>query len=166
MTTFPVVAPAGTCATTPVAPQTNGVADVPLKVTVLDPCDVPRFFPAIVRMAPIGPEVGFTLVIVGGGPVTTVKPAPLLATPPTVTMTFPVVAALGTVTAMLVGPQPFAFVVAIVPLKVTVPIPCVWPKLVPPIVTVVPAGPDVGVRVVIVGGEPMVSVTVVTAGEP
>ncbi len=44
-TTFPVVAPAGTGATMVVALQFAGVAAVPLKVTVLVPCDAPKFVP-------------------------------------------------------------------------------------------------------------------------
>ena len=41
--------------------------------------------------------------------------------------------------------------VAAVPLNVTVLVPCVAPKLVPVIVTAVPTGPLVGVRLVSVG---------------
>jgi len=79
----------------------------------------------------------------------TVKLTPLLAAPPTVTTTLPVVAPLGTVAVMLAAPQ-LAAVVA-VPLKVTVLAPCVAPKFVPTIVTEVPTGPDVGFRLVILG---------------
>jgi len=53
----------------------------------------------------------------GSKPVT-VKPTPLLATPPTVTTTFPLVALLGTDVVMLVGLQ--LVTVAAVPLNVTV----------------------------------------------
>ena len=77
----------------------------------------------------------------------TVKLTPLLATPPTVTTTFPVVAPAGTDVAMLVDVQ--AVVVAVVPLKVTVP---EDPKFVPVIVTPVPTAPEVGLRLVIEGG--------------
>ena len=44
-------------------------------------------------------------MIVGAVVVVTVKPTPLLATPPTVTTTFPLVAPLGTGTVMLVALQ-------------------------------------------------------------
>ena len=54
----------------------------------------------------------------------------------------PVVAPAGTVTAMLVLLQVVG--VAVVPLKVTVLLPCVAPKLVPVIVTGVPTVPEVG----------------------
>jgi hypothetical protein len=70
-----------------------------------------------------------------------VKLTPLLATPPTVTTTFPVVAPVGTGTAMLVALQ-LVGVPAAVPLNVTVLVPCVIPKFVPVIVTGVPTAPD------------------------
>ena len=58
--------------------------------------------------------------------VVTVKPTPLLATPETVTTTFPVVAPLGTVVAIVVAPQ--LVTGAVVPLKLTVLVPWVDPK--------------------------------------
>ncbi len=73
----------------------------------------------------------------------------MLARPPTVTTTEPVVAPVGTGTAMLVADQVVG--VAAVPLNVTVLVPCVAPKLVPVIVTAVPTGPLVGDRLVNVG---------------
>jgi hypothetical protein len=77
---------------------------------------------------------------------------PLLACPPTVTTTLPVVAPVGTVVMMLVGLQLVG--VANVPLNVTVlfACACVGPKFVPVIVTGVPSGPEVGLSKVIVGG--------------
>src|SRR5260370_42274188 len=77
------------------------------------------------------------------------KFTPLPAIPPTVTTTLPVVAPLGTATAMLVAFQ-FAGV-ALVPLNVTVLVPCVEPKFVPVMVTAVPTNPDVGLRLVMLG---------------
>ena len=50
----------------------------------------------MVTLVPIGPAVGLMLVMPGGG--VTVKEAPLLCTPPTVTTTFPLVAPDGTPT--------------------------------------------------------------------
>jgi hypothetical protein len=76
-----------------------------------------------------------------GAAVVTVKFTPLLATPPTVTTTFPVVAPVGTGTTMLVGLQLVG--VPAVPLNVTVLVPCVAPKFVPVLVTDVATGPDV-----------------------
>jgi hypothetical protein len=131
-----------------VALQLVGVAVVPLNVTVLDPCVVPKFVPVIVTDVPTGPEVGVTLVILGAGTVT-VNTTPLLACPPTVTTTFPVIAPAGTGTTMLVALQLVG--VAVVPLNVTVLDPCVVPKFVPVIVTDVPTGPELGVTLLIVG---------------
>src|SRR5947208_17122626 len=79
----------------------------------------------------------------------TVKFTPLLATPPTVTTTLPVVAPPGTDATMLVALQ--LVVLAVVPLKVTAP---VVPKFVPVMVTAVPTGPVVGFRLVIAGAVP------------
>src|SRR6266446_2567325 len=154
--TFPVVVPGGTGTTMLVALQLVGVPDVPLKVTVLVPCVVPKFAPAIVTDVPTAPDVGFRLVMFGADEVT-VKFTPLLmspAEPPPlgalVTTTFPVAAPLGTGTTMLVALQPVG--VPAVPLKVTVLVPCVVPKFAPAIVTDVPTTPDVGFRLVMLGG--------------
>ena len=73
-----------------VALQLVGVAAVPLNLTVLVPCVVPKFVPVIVTDVPTVPEVGDKVVMLGVA--STVKLTPLLATPPTVTTTFPVVA--------------------------------------------------------------------------
>src|ERR1700730_547032 len=116
-TTLPVVAPTGTGATMPVALQLLGLAAVPLKVTVLFPCVAPKLVPVIVISVPTVPEVWLRLVMLGGGGVT-VKFAPLLGTPPTVTTTLPVVPPAGTCTTMLVSLQLVGD--AAVPLKVTV----------------------------------------------
>jgi hypothetical protein len=147
-TTFPVVAPVGTRATILVAVQLVGVVAVPLNVTVLAPWVAPKFVPAMVTVAPTKPEVGFRLVTLGPGEVT-VKLTPLLATPPTVTTTFPVVAPAGTFVTMLVALQLVA--VAAIPLNLTVLVPCVAPKFAPAIVTVAPSSPDVGFRLVMLG---------------
>src|SRR5882724_10935492 len=154
--TFPVVVPGGTGTTMLVALQLVGVPDVPLKVTVLVPCVVPKFAPAIVTDVPTAPDVGFKLVMLGADEVT-MKFTPLLmspAEPPPlgalVTTTFPVTAPLGTGTTMLVALQ-LAGVPA-VPLKVIVLAPCVAPKFAPLTVTDVPTTPDVGFRLVMLGG--------------
>src|SRR5438132_1513884 len=141
-TTLPVVAPLGTDATMLVALQLVVLAVVPLKVTV--PV-VPKLVPVMVTAVPTGPVVGFSLVMAGADEVT-VKFTPLLATPPTVTTTFPVVAPLGTDATMLVALQ--LVVLAAVPLKVTAP---VVPKFVPVMVTAVPTGPVRGFRLVLAG---------------
>jgi len=163
-TTFPLVAPAGTGATMLVALQLVGVAAVPLNFTVLVPCVAPKFAPETVTTVPRTPDVGLRLVMLGAGAVT-VKLTPLLATPPTVTTTFPVVAPAGTVTAMLVVLQ--LVDVAAVPLKVTVLVPCVAPKFAPLIVTGLPTNPDVGFRLVTLGaGAVTVKLTPLLATPP
>jgi hypothetical protein len=141
-TTFPVVAPVGTVATIEVEPQfVTVVAVVPLNVTVLVPCVEPKFVPVIVTDAPTPPDAGDRLVMFGVG--STVKLTPLLCTPPTVTITLPVVAPAGTGTTML-G-------VAVTPLKVTVLAPWVDWKPYPWIVTDEPIRPVAGDRNWIVG---------------
>jgi hypothetical protein len=147
-TTFPVVAPAGTVALMLVVFQLVAAAATPLNVTVLVPCVVPKFAPLIATDVPTNPDVGFKLAMLGAGTVT-VKPTPLLATPPTVTTTFPVVAPAGTAAVMLVALQLAG--VAAIPLNFTVLVPCVAPKFVPLIVTGVPTNPAVGFRLVILG---------------
>jgi len=155
-TTLPVVAPAGTGATMLVALQLVGVAAVPLKATVLVPCVAPKFAPAIVTDAPTNPDVGLRLAMLGVPGTVTVKLTPLLATPPTVTTTLPVVAPLGTGATMLVAFQLVG--PAAIPLNVTVLVPCVAPKFAPVIVTDVPTNPDVGLRFVMLGPAAVVNV--------
>ena len=73
--------------------QLVGVATVPWKVTVLVvPWVAPNIVPWIVTEVPTGPDMGLRLSFVGPG----VNVTPLLANPPTVTTTFPVVASKGT----------------------------------------------------------------------
>src|SRR5690348_13004354 len=117
-TTGPVAAPAGTGATIWVSFQLVVLATTPLNEMklVLVPTVGPKFVPVIVTDVPMGPDVGFRLVMLGGG--VTVKGTLLLACPPTVTTTFPVVAPEGTGTVMLVSLQ--AVGVPAVPLNVTV----------------------------------------------
>jgi hypothetical protein len=73
----------------------------------------------------------------------------LLATPPTVTTTLPVVAPAGTSTTTLVALQLVA--VAATPPNVTVLVPCVAPKFAPLIVTELPTNPEVGLKLVMLG---------------
>ena len=115
-TTFPVVAALGTVATIEVAIQLVAVASVPLKLTVPVPCGEPKFVPVIVTDAPTGPEFGERLLITGAG--TTVNKTPLLACPPTVTITLPVVAPVGT-TPTIEPEAQLEILVTVVPLNVT-----------------------------------------------
>jgi hypothetical protein len=128
--------------------QLVGVAVTPLNLTVLVPCVAPKFAPLIVTDVPTNPVAGFKPVMLGTGTVT-VKPTPLLATPPTVTMTFPVAAPAGTGATMLVALQLVG--IAVTPLNFTVLVPCVAPKFVPAIITEVPTGPEAGFRLVMLG---------------
>src|SRR5438128_12569046 len=73
----------------------------------------------------------------------------LLPTPPSVTFTGPLVAAEGTVATICASLQ--LFTVALVPLKVTVLVPCVSPKPLPLICTWVPTGPLVGDKLATIG---------------
>ena len=129
------------------ADQLVGIAAVPLKVTVLVPWVAPKLLPLIVTAVPTGPLDGARLVSVGA--TVTVYGTALLARPPTVTTTLPVVAPAGTGTTMLDADQVVG--VALVPLNVTVLVPLVAPKLLPLIVTAVPTGPLDGARLVSVG---------------
>lgn len=76
---------------------------------------MPKFAPATVTEVPIAPEVGLRELIFGG--TVTVKEAPLLASPPTVTTTLPDVAPVGTGAMMLDVDQLDG--VATVPLNIT-----------------------------------------------
>src|SRR5260370_2755113 len=130
-----------------VALQLVGVAAVPLNLTVFVPWLDPKLLPVIVTGAPTTPDAGLKLVILGVETVVTVKATPLLAVPPTVTTTFPLVAPAGTGTTMLVALQLVG--VAAVPLNFTVLVPCVEPKFVPVILIPVPTLPHTGFKLVI-----------------
>src|SRR3954468_22120282 len=145
-TTGPVVALAGTGTLMLFADHVLGVAATRLKVTVLVPTVAPKLLPLIVTVVPTAPLAGVSLVMVGDAAAVTVKATALLAAPPTVTTTGPVVAVAGTGAMMLVAGH--ALGVAPTPLKVMLLVPTVAPKLLPLIVTVVPTAPLVGVSAV------------------
>jgi hypothetical protein len=147
-TKLPLVAPEGTVVTIDVGLQPVAVTAVPLKVTVLAPCVVPKFVPPIVTDAPTGPELGDKLVTLGPVP-GTVKLTPLLTVPLAVTTTLPVVALAGTGTLIWVALQLVG--TPETPLKLTVFVPCVEPKPVPLIVTDVATAPDAGEMLVMFG---------------
>jgi hypothetical protein len=90
--TSPVVAPGGTARVMFELLQFEGAVETPLKVTVLDPCVVPKPEPVMVTGVPVAPDVGLSLVIPGPR----VKLRLLLANPATVTTTGPLVAFVGT----------------------------------------------------------------------
>jgi hypothetical protein len=145
---LPVVAPLGTVVFIDVALQLVTVAVVPLNFTVPVPCVEPKFVPVIVTAAPIAPELGDKLVMLGAA--TTVKDEPLLATPLTVTTTLPVLAPVGTTATIEVALQ-LVIVVAVVVLNFTVLVPWGEPKFVPVIVTEAPTAPEVGDKLVMLG---------------
>lgn len=145
-TTFPVVAVPGTTATMEDALQLLMVAVLPLNVTLPFPWVGPKFEPAITMEEPIAPVLGVRELMLGGG--VTVNSAPLLATPLTVTTTFPVVAPVGTGAVMLV--ELMLLIVALVPLKVTVVVEVV-PKPLPAITIADPTAPVFGVRLLMTG---------------
>src|SRR5467141_1947826 len=120
-TTFPLVAPTGTGATMSVLDQLVVRATMPLKSSelALVPTVGPKFVPFTLTTVPMGPALGLTPLMFGGG--VTVKGRPLLCVPPTVTTTFPVFAPAGTDVSMLVSLQEVA--VAGVPPKEIVPDP-------------------------------------------
>jgi hypothetical protein len=98
------------------------------------------------------------------GTAVTVKGTLLLATPPTITTTFPVAAPVGTGTAMLVALQLVG--VAAVPLKVTVLLPALAPKFVPVIVMGVPNAPELGLRRVTLGASGEAPAAALKAANP
>ncbi len=97
---------------------------------------------------PTGPLAGLRPVMFGAG--TTVNDTPALVWPFTVTTTFPLVAPPGIAVAMLVVVQLLG--VNVVPFRVTVFVPCVGPKLVPVMDNEEPMAPDVGDKLVMLGG--------------
>jgi hypothetical protein len=138
-TTLPVVAPDGTVTAMLVAVQVVTLAVTPLNLTVPLSWDEPKFVPLTVTAAPTVPVPIDRLVMLGAA--TTVNPFPLLFTPLANTITFPVVAPDGTVTAMLVAVQ--VVTLAVAPLNLTVPLPCGDPKFIPMTATAAPTAPDV-----------------------
>jgi hypothetical protein len=154
-TTLPVVVPAGTTVVICVALQVEGDATVPLKETVLAPCVAPKFEPEIVTCVPTGPDAGDSVAMEGA--VITVNGSPLLDKPATLTTTFPLVAAAGTVTVTAVCVQ--LVVAAPTPLNITRLAFEVPPRFVPVIVTPVPGEPLVGDKLEIAGPATTVNAT-------
>ena len=141
----PVLAPTGTVAAIWVADTTEKAAAVPLKWTAVAPV---KPVPVRVTTVPTGPEVGVKPVTVGAGAVT-VKLAALVPVPPgVVTLIVPLVAPAGTVVVICVALTTVS-VVWSVPWKLTLVAPV---KCVPVRVTAAPTRPEVGVKLVTVGG--------------
>ena len=141
---LPVDAPVGTVAVTEVADTAaNVTAALPLNLTPVAPV---RFVPTIVTFVPTGPEAGVKDVIVGAG-IGTVKAVALVAVPPgVVTVILPVDAFAGTVVVIDFADTTVNAADVVPNFMLVAPV-----KFVPPIVTVVPTGPAVGVNDVMVG---------------
>jgi hypothetical protein len=149
---FPVVAPVGTVTVSCVEMAALTVACVPLKVTVLLPIVLLKLVPVMVTVAPTRPLAGLKLVMVGLVVVVVVTVKSSVETTDcssTVTVIFPVVAPVGTVTTKVVDEA--LEIVATVPLNDTALLANIALKFNPVIVTVVPTGPLVGVKLVIDG---------------
>lgn len=146
-TTLPVVAPVGTVTTMVVGLQLLTAAVVAPNFTLPLPCVGPKLAPEIVITEPMAPVFGARLTMLGAG--VTVKVTPLLACPPTVTTTGPVVAPVGTGAVIEVALQ--AVGVEATPLKVTLLLPCASRKFVPAMTTEVLTAPVLGVRLLSVG---------------
>jgi hypothetical protein len=148
--TGPVVAVGGTGTTICVLLQAVELPATPLKVTV--PGTDPKFVPAMVTELPTRAALGEMVLMFGAG---TVNDVLLLATPVAVVTTrLPLVASAGTLALMLVLLHEVT--VAVVPLNFTVPVEL--PKLLPLMVTGVPAVPDSGVTELTTGGGTTVNV--------
>ena len=151
----PDVAPDGTRATTRLLLQLVVVTAVPFSETV--PVVVPKLAPSMRTAVPTGPLRGDIPEIPGA--LVTVKLAALLATPETVTKTFPEDALEGTCATIPAAVQVEGAVAT--PLKVRELDPCVAPKFSPKTVTSVLCGPEDGDKLEIVGlavpPEPVVS---------
>jgi hypothetical protein len=116
----------------------------------------------MVTEAPTAPEGGVKLVMLGVG--ITVKLTPLLSTPLACTITLPLLAALGTVVTIDVALQ--FVIVAVVPLNLTVPVPCGEPKFAPVMVIDAPTTPEVEDKLVMLGGGTTVKLTPLLAVPP
>src|SRR5882762_4358236 len=149
-TTLPLVAVAGTGTTMSVGLQLQGVAVTPLNFTV--PV-VPRLLPVIATAAPTPPIWG-DIPEMPAVAATVKKFIPLFDSPPTVTITFPLFAPVGTDILIWVAVHCVA-APATVPLNFTVLVPCGLPKLVPVMVTSVPTFPVFGERPVTPGTAPV-----------
>jgi hypothetical protein len=140
-----------------VAEPTEKLALTPLNVTAVASV---KFVPMIATLVPSGPLAGAKLAIAGGG--MTVNALVLVAVPAdVVTLTGPVVAPSGTVVWIAVSETTEK--VALTPLKATAVAPV---KFAPLIATMVPTGPLVGAKLVMLGGGITVNAPVLVAVPP
>jgi hypothetical protein len=143
----PLAAPLGTLALNCVSEMAHiVVAGVPLKLTPVVPV---KFVPVSVTVQPVDPLVGENESIVGAPPDSTVNGLPLKLQPVpqgAVTLSEPVEAPPGTVAVICVSESTVKLAAARLNATRVAP-----PKFVPVIVTVVPAGPLLGVKDLIPG---------------
>src|SRR5260370_14068132 len=125
--TGPLVLPCDTTATIRWSLQLLTAARVPLKFTLLSPCDVPKPVPAMVTDVPGEPAMGEMAVIES---CSTLNATPLLVMPARVNVTLPLVAVCGTVTFTKVSLKE-TILVAWTPLNCMELAPWVAPKPVP-----------------------------------
>jgi hypothetical protein len=146
---LPVVAPVGTVAVIDVAEFNVKVALMLLNLTAVVQ---PKFVPVMLTVVPMGPFAGVKVVMVGaaGRPAPTTKTEALNVSAPGVTTSIlPVVAAAGTDAVADVSLTKASFVEE-TPLNCTSVMPV---NPVPVIVTAVPVGPHVGVKLVTVDAD-------------
>ena len=127
--------------------------------------ELPKLEPLMVMSPPPGIQLGVTPVMTGGG--TTVKLAPLLGTPLTLTTTFPLVAPAGTLTEIELLLQQEGVGLhkpAETPLNVIKLVPWLEPKLEPLMVTVAPMAAGDGLILKMFG--PVVEKSTVSVVEP
>jgi hypothetical protein len=143
MLSLPVVAPTGTSAAIDVAETTvKFVALMPLNLTAAAPL---KLVPVIVTLVPTAPLAGVKEVIVGG--LTTTNMLALVAVPPgVITVIVPVAADAGTV--VVIWLSELTVKVAVIAPNFTAVVPV---NELPVIVTLVPAMPARGVKLVIFG---------------
>lgn len=145
----PEVAPAGTMTVNRVVLAAATSAVVLLNLTVLLDGVALKLVPLIVTVVPTVPRVGLKLMMVGAGRVTMKLLLLTAVCPATLTVIFPVVAPVGTATVSCVVVA--VSTVAAVPWNLTVFRVGTCEKLVPTMVTAVPTGPKIGLKLVMVG---------------
>jgi hypothetical protein len=124
------------------------VAATPLSFAVVADGVTSKLLPVTATEVPATPDAGVKLVMTGAPGIVTVKSSALVAVfPATVTVIRPLVAPSGTL--VLIEPVSEALAAAAFPLNVTALLAAVALKPAPYIVTAVPTGPLVGVKLVI-----------------
>src|SRR5260370_9596532 len=145
--TGPLVLPCDTTATIRWSLQLLTAARVPLKFTLLSPCDVPKPVPAMVTDVPGEPVMGEMAVMQS---CSTLNATPLRVMPARVNVTLPLGAVCGTVTFTKVSLQE-TILVAGTPLNCMELVPWIPPNPVPCSLITAPVPATEGTSVVITG---------------